>query len=56
VDDPPARDFFLWLRDVRGDFPPEGWEAKLIRDCGGDEIAAIRRLRDRIAEFLRPVR
>jgi len=51
--DPAAREFFLWLRDVRGEFPPEGWKVKLSRDCGGDEVAAVRRFLDLVVEFVR---
>jgi len=47
-----ANEFFAWLRE-RGEHPPEGWEAKLRRDLDGDEKAAIGKLLDLAAEFIR---
>jgi hypothetical protein len=52
VPDVLANEFFSWLRE-RGEHPPEGWEAKLLRDFKGDEVAAIGRLLDLAAEFTR---
>lgn len=43
--------FREWLRD-KGEFPTEGWEAKYLRDCGGDPEQAIRKYLDFVAEFL----
>ncbi len=43
--------FREWLRD-KGEFPPEGWEAKYLRDCGEDPERAIRKYLDFVAEFL----
>jgi len=44
--------FFHWLRDVKHEFPPEGWDAKYLRDCGGDHEHAIRKFFDFVAEFV----
>jgi len=45
-----ANEFFSWLRE-RGEHPPEGWEAKLLRDCKDDEVAAIGKLLNLASEF-----
>jgi hypothetical protein len=44
--------FSEWLRTVKGEFPVEGWEAKYLRDCGGDPLAAIQKYLDFVAEFV----
>jgi hypothetical protein len=44
--------FFEWLRDVKGEFPTEGWAAKYLRDCNGDHEQAIRKYLDLVAEFI----
>jgi hypothetical protein len=41
-----------WLRDVKHEFPTEGWAAKYLRDCDGDHVCAIRRFLDFVAEFV----
>ncbi|HZH78265.1 MAG TPA: hypothetical protein VEY88_19710 [Archangium sp.] len=51
VDDVEYGQFREWLRD-KGEFPTEGWEAKYLRDCGGDPEQAIRKYLDFVAEFL----
>jgi hypothetical protein len=51
VDDVEYGQFREWLRD-QGEFPPEGWEAKYLRDCDGDPERAIRKYLDFVAEFL----
>lgn len=41
-----------WLRDVRGEFPPEGWHRKFLIEAGGDHREASLRFLARVAEFL----
>jgi hypothetical protein len=41
-----------WLRDVKGEFPPEGWDQKYLRDCAGDHERAIHKFLDFVAEFV----
>jgi methylphosphotriester-DNA--protein-cysteine methyltransferase len=41
-----------WLRDVKQEFPTEGWAAKYLRDCDGDHERAIRKYLDFVAEFV----
>ncbi|WP_257451224.1 hypothetical protein [Archangium lipolyticum] len=41
-----------WLRDVKHEFPTEGWGAKYLRDCDGDHERAIRKFLDFVAEFV----
>jgi hypothetical protein len=43
--------FREWLRE-RGEFPPEGWAAKYLRDCHSDHEQAIRKYLDFVAEFV----
>jgi hypothetical protein len=43
--------FREWLRE-RGEFPPEGWAAKYLRDCNGDHAQAIRKYLDFAHEFV----
>ncbi len=43
--------FREWLR-MKGEFPPEGWAAKYLRDCHGDHEQAIRKYLDFVAEFV----
>jgi hypothetical protein len=44
--------FHDWLRDVKHEFPTEGWDAKYLRDCDGDHERAIRKFLDFVAEFV----
>ena len=44
--------FFHWLRDVKQEFPTEGWAAKYLRYCEGDHERAIRKFLDFVAEFV----
>jgi hypothetical protein len=44
--------FHDWLRDVKHEFPTEGWAAKYLRDCDGDHERAIRKFLDFVAEFV----
>jgi hypothetical protein len=41
-----------WLRDVKHEFPTEGWGAKYLRDCDGDHERAILKFFDFVAEFV----
>lgn len=41
-----------WLRDVKGEFPTEGWDQKYLRDCAGDHELAIHKYLDLVAEFV----
>jgi hypothetical protein len=41
-----------WLRDVKHEFPTDGWDAKYLRDCDGDHERAIRKFFDFVAEFV----
>ncbi len=41
-----------WLRDVKQEFPGEGWDEKYLRDCEGDHERAIRKFLDFVAEFV----
>lgn len=41
-----------WLRDVKHEFPGEGWDVKYLRDCDGDHERAIRKFLDFVAEFV----
>lgn len=43
--------FREWLRDVKGEFPAEGWWVKYLRDCDNDHLRAIRKYLDFAAEF-----
>jgi hypothetical protein len=43
--------FFDWLRE-KGEYPPEGWAAKYLRDCNGDHAQAIRKYLDFVYEFV----
>jgi len=41
-----------WLRDVKHEFPTEGWGEKYLRDCEGDHERAIQKYLDFVAEFV----
>lgn len=43
--------FREWLREVKREFPPEGWCAQYLRDCHGDHVQAIGKFLDRVAEY-----
>jgi hypothetical protein len=45
------REFIAWLRDVKQEFPGEGWAVKYLKDCGGDHLAAIKKFLEFVAEF-----
>ena len=42
---------FLWLRDVKKAWPPEGWAEAYLREFDGDHTRAIRKYLDYVAEF-----
>ncbi len=52
IADPEYGRFFEWLREVKKEFPSEGWAAKYLRDCHGDHEQAIRKYLDFVAEFV----
>lgn len=41
-----------WLRDVKQEFPTEGWDQKYLRDCGGDHERAVHKFLGFVAEFI----
>jgi hypothetical protein len=45
------REFVAWLRDMKQEFPSEGWAVKYLKDCGGDHLAAIKKFLEFVAEF-----
>lgn len=51
VEDVEYGKFCDWLREVKREFPQEGWAAKYLRDCLGDHPAAIKKFLDFVAEF-----
>ncbi|HEX8701404.1 MAG TPA: hypothetical protein VF815_21435 [Myxococcaceae bacterium] len=40
-----------WLRDEKGEFPPEGWHTRFLAEAQGDHLVAIMRFLGRVAEF-----
>jgi hypothetical protein len=52
IKDEEYRRFFRWLRDVKHEFPGEGWDVKYLRDCEGDHERAIGKFLDFVAEFV----
>lgn len=44
-------EFVAWLRDVKKEWPVEGWVKKYLRESGGDHEVAIRKFLDFAAEF-----
>ena len=45
------KDFMVWLRDIKREWPVEGWVKKYLRELGGDHEAAIKKFLDFVAEF-----
>lgn len=43
--------FVAWLRDVKHEFPGEGWARKYLADCEGDHERAIRKFLELVAEY-----
>lgn len=46
------QDFIAWLRDIKREFPGDGWAKKYLRESGGDHVVAIRKFLDFVAEFV----
>jgi hypothetical protein len=44
--------FCVWLRDVKKEFPGEGWHIKYLEDCQGDHRKAVLKYLDFAAEFM----
>jgi hypothetical protein len=44
--------FCDWLRDIKKEFPGEGWHVKYLRDCQGDHRKAALKFLDFAAEFM----
>ncbi len=44
--------FMDWLRDVKKEFPGEGWHIKYLEDCQGDHRKAVLKYLDFAAEFM----
>lgn len=51
LSDQEFEDFVVWLRDVKREWPVEGWVKKYLREFGGDHEAAIKKFLDFVAEF-----
>ena len=43
--------FGAWLRDIKQEWPAEGWESAYLRENAGDHTRALRRYLDHVAEF-----
>jgi hypothetical protein len=43
--------FVTWLRDVKKEFPGEGWHVKYLHDCQGDHRKAVLKFLDFVAEY-----
>lgn len=43
--------FREWLREVKHEFPEEGWWVGFLQEFDGDHQQAIRKFLDRVAEF-----
>jgi len=54
--DPEWQEFETWLRDVKGEFPGEGWHVKFLQDCGGDHERAALKFLDFVEEFVTQTR
>jgi hypothetical protein len=50
--DPDWQEFETWLRDVKGEFPGEGWHVKFLQDCEGDHERAAMKFLDFVEEFV----
>jgi hypothetical protein len=44
--------FFLWLRDVKEEFPTQGWDTKYYNDCGENHILAIEKFWGFLYEYV----
>ena len=47
------RDFLHWLRDVKNEWPGQGWPAKFLADAAGDHRAAIAKFFEFVREYAR---
>jgi len=45
-------EFATWLRDVKREFPGEGWTKKYLADFNDDHVRAIRKFLNFVDEFL----
>jgi len=54
--DPEWQEFETWLRDVKNEFPGEGWHVKFLADCGGDHERAAMKFLDFVEEFVTSTR
>jgi hypothetical protein len=43
--------FRNWLRDVKQEFPVEGWTDRFLREANEDHFAAILRFLERVIEY-----
>lgn len=50
--DPEWQEFETWLRDVKSEFPGEGWHVKFLQDCGGDHERAALKFLGFVEEFV----
>jgi hypothetical protein len=50
--DPEWQEFETWLRDVKNEFPGEGWPVKYLADCDGDHERAAMKFLDFVEEFV----
>ena len=50
--DPEWQDFETWLRDIKNEFPGEGWHVKYLQDCGGNHEHAAMKFLDFVEEFI----
>ena len=51
VEEGPDALFGSWLRDIKHAWPGEGWEVAYLRECEGEQTAALRKYLDAVAEF-----
>jgi hypothetical protein len=50
-EDPELVSFWDWLRNIKNEFPGEGWHVRCLRACLGDHREAALRFLDLVAEF-----
>jgi hypothetical protein len=50
--DPEWQEFETWLREVKQEFPGEGWHVKFLADCAGDHERAALKFLDFAHEFV----
>lgn len=49
--DPEYVGFREWLRDVKREYPADGWHRKFLTEAGGSHLMAIERYLDRVVEY-----